>query len=338
MTTTMAKSEEVDRQAEEVADLHLPLGFAEAGEVAEVEEQRREVGDDEQHGVDHVADGLGAGQVDIAERQVQRVEAGVVEDPGHQREHDDVDGRAAEVDEPADRLHAALEDHQLAEPHDEEADPAEGVEAGEAAVGQRRRGGNEEQDDRRHRLGGEVGLHAVPDDADDAADQRGEVGAHHAERDAGHDREGDAFAQRGAADQVHQEVDDQDADRHGQQDLPAGQAEEEQRGGEGVAADRVDVGHPHGEDRVAGPGALLHRHRGEVLVVEVGVGGDVADVVDRAGQRGGRGSRDVGQVDPPEVRAPVLPGALSRATPCIGVLEQLSKMLHDMCCNMQPGI
>ena len=59
-------------------------------------------------------------------------EAGVVEDPAHQREHDDVDGRAAEVDEPADRLHAALEDQELAEPHDQEADPAEGVEPHEA--------------------------------------------------------------------------------------------------------------------------------------------------------------------------------------------------------------
>ena len=166
----------------------------------------------------------------------------------------------------------------------------------------------------------------------------GEVGAHHAERDAGHDREGDALAQRRPADQVHQEVDDQDADRHRQQHLPAGQAEEEQRGGEGVAADRVDVRHPHGEDRVAGPGALLHRHRGEVLVVEVGVGGDGADVVRLAGRAPVAAVEMVGQVESSLVRAPASPLALLRmATPCIGARELLSDMLHDMCCDMQPG-
>ena len=137
------------------------------------------------------------------------------------------------------------------------------------AVGQRRGRGDEEQDDRRHRLGGEVGLHAVPDDADDAADHRGEVGAHHPERDAGHHRERDA--RRGAtAGRSGSSARRRSGCRSPSQAAPASRSG---RTGTGwrrrCSRRRVDVRHPHREDRVAGPGALLHRHRGEVLVVEV---------------------------------------------------------------------
>ena len=54
------EDEEVDRQPEEVADLHRPLALREAGEVAEIEQQRGEVGDDQDGRVRHRAEGLDA--------------------------------------------------------------------------------------------------------------------------------------------------------------------------------------------------------------------------------------------------------------------------------------
>ena len=42
----------------------------------------------------------------------------------------------------------------------------------EADMGERLGAGDEGEHEHLHRLGGEVGLHAVPDDADDAADDR----------------------------------------------------------------------------------------------------------------------------------------------------------------------
>ena len=50
-------------------------------------------------------------------------ESGLPQHPDRQREHDHVDGGTAEIDEPADPLHAAQEDEQLKDPHEQEAEP-----------------------------------------------------------------------------------------------------------------------------------------------------------------------------------------------------------------------
>ena len=132
----------------------------------------------------------------------------------------------------------------------------------------------EEDDDQR--LGGQVGLHAVPGDGDQAADDGGDVRAEHAEdRPVDHRvRHARDLARLGH--QVAEHVDDDDADDQRDQHLPARQAEREQAARGDVAADAVHVGHPEGEDVVRRPGLLLQRR--QVLVGEPGVvaGLDVA--------------------------------------------------------------
>ena len=56
MTTMMAKSRKLTGRPRKLPTFICRSRLAEAGEVAEVQQQRREVADDEQHGVDHVAD------------------------------------------------------------------------------------------------------------------------------------------------------------------------------------------------------------------------------------------------------------------------------------------
>src|SRR5207244_6939183 len=65
-----------------------------------------------------------AGENLVAEREVEGGKAGLGKDPAHEDEHHHVDGWAAEVDELADRFHAALENQQLEEPHEQETGPA----------------------------------------------------------------------------------------------------------------------------------------------------------------------------------------------------------------------
>ena len=162
------------------------------------------------------------------------------------------------------------------EPHEEEADPAERVEAEKpllvsAAPRARRAGSTSPPPWRRSRSARRTRR---------CRRRRGSTAARFApitpERDARHHREGDAVAQRRPADQVHQEVDDQDADRHREQHLPAGEAEEEEAGGEGVAADRVDVRHPHREDVERFPGPAFGCRGRQIAVVERRVGAGIS--------------------------------------------------------------
>ena len=206
------------------------------------------------------------------ELQRQAGGAGLRQDPDRQREHHDVDDGPAEIDELADRLHAVEEDQQLEQPHEQEAEPAERGQAEEVVVRERFGGGIERQHQRLHGLGGEIGLHAVPDDADDAAQAGRDIGAHDAERHPRHHRERRAVFQRGTPDQVHQEIDRGDADHHRQQHFPAGQPEKEQTGRKGIAADRMHVGHPHREDAEDAPGPPLRRDRRQIVVIQSGIG------------------------------------------------------------------
>ncbi len=213
--------------------------------------------------------------LDVGRRaQLQREagEPGLVQHPDRQDEHDDIDHRAAEIDEAADPFHSAQEDHELEEPHEQEAEPRQRGQADDAVVGEVDRRGHERDDEHLDGFGGEVGLYAIPDDADHAAHDGREVGAHDAEGNAGHDRERNAVAQRRAPDQVHEKVDGRYADQHGDEHLPSRQAQKEQARRESIAADRVDVGHPHGEEAEGAPGPALGRGWREVMVIELRVG------------------------------------------------------------------
>ena len=64
------EDDEIDRQAEEIAGLHRSLVSREAGEVAEVQQQCGEIGDDQHRRIRHVADrsSLRAGGLSCSDR------------------------------------------------------------------------------------------------------------------------------------------------------------------------------------------------------------------------------------------------------------------------------
>ena len=121
------EEEEVDREAPEVALLDLAEGLAVAREIAEVEHRTREVGDHEGEGADHHGDGRPRSADAGALRQVEVHIAppGLGDQVCRKRDHDDVDGGSAEVDELADGVHAVPEDERLQHPHQDETGPAE---------------------------------------------------------------------------------------------------------------------------------------------------------------------------------------------------------------------
>ncbi len=255
---------------EEITHLHRSFVFRKTGEVAEVEQQRGEVGHDQHGRIGHMPDRRSLGP--RAQLQRQARSTGLRHDPDRERKHHDVDHGSAEIDELADRLHAVEEDQKLEQPHEQETGPAQRREACKAGMRPRFRARVERQHQRLDGLGGKVGLHAVPDDADDAAQAGGNVGAHHAERHPRHDWKRRAVFQRRASDQIHQEVDDGYAHHHRQQHLPPGQTEKEKTRREGIAADRMHIRHPHREDAEDTPGASRRRNRRQIMIVELGVG------------------------------------------------------------------
>ena len=121
------EEEEVDRETPEVALLDLAEGLAVAREVAEVEHRAREVGDHEGECADHHRDGRPRSADTGALRQIEvHIAPARLGDQVHrERDHHDVDGRSAEVDELADGVHAVPEDERLQHPHHDEACPAE---------------------------------------------------------------------------------------------------------------------------------------------------------------------------------------------------------------------
>ena len=247
------EEDEVDRQTPEVAAAHVGSRAGVAREVAEVEGRAAEVGDDERGADDHFPSGFSRREGLVGKREADVVPAGFVDDHRHEHEHGGVDQGARPVHEAADGVHVAEEERRLEEPHRAEAVPAE---FGEAEVGAFSKVSEvrEEVEHHDHERGaGEVGLNAVPDDGDDAADERGNVRAEDAVSHAGDDREGNAVALAGHADDVGEALNDDDADDERQEDLPAGEAEREERACEDVAAGTVHVAHPEGEDVVPGP-------------------------------------------------------------------------------------
>ena len=243
-----------------------PLGGREPGEVAEVEQQGGEVRDDEADDHEEFLDRTGHRQLGAAEVHGQ-VAAGLDQYPDGQGDHDAPDGGPGQVLEPPDRLHAPPDQQQLQGPDHQEADPAEGGEAEEPAVGQRRQPVPhlEEQDLDRHRR--QVGLDPVPGDADDGPHDGGQVGPLHAEADPGQHRVGHAEALAGDAGEVHQSHHHEGPEDQPEEHPPPVEPQEEQPRREGVAPHAVDVGHPHAEQAVHAPVPL--GRRGQVLVVQL---------------------------------------------------------------------
>ena len=203
-----------------------------------------------------------------AELQREAGGAGLRQDPDRQRKHHEIDDRPAEIDELADGLHAVQENQKLKQPHEQEGAPAQRRQAEKIAMGECFGAGKESQHQHLDGLGSKISLDAIPDDSDDAAQPRRDIGAHDAERHPRHHRERRAVFQRRAADQVHQEVDGGDADHHRQQHFPPRQTQEEQAGRERIAADRMHVRHPHREDAEDAPGARRGRNRRQIVVIK----------------------------------------------------------------------
>jgi hypothetical protein len=272
MTVMIENTRKLTGSPRKIPPAHRRLAFAEAGEVAEVEQQGGEIGDHQDRCICHHPDARAGAGGRFGKLEVQAGEAGFVQNPECEGEHHEVDHGAAEVDKFSYRLHAAEEDDKLEDPHEQEAEPGQRRQAHKAVVGECFGARDQGEDENLDRLRGEVGLHAIPDDANDTADHGRQVGADDAERNPGHDRIGDAVFLRRLADEIHQPVDDHDADGHRDQHLPSGQSQEEQARGEGVAADRMDVGHPHGEQAEYAPGSFRGRGRGQIVVIQFGIG------------------------------------------------------------------
>ena len=197
------------------------------------------------------------------------VPAGELEDVDGQDEHDDPHGRARPVLELADGLHALAQQEQLKRPHEDECHPAEQRLTEEAELADLDHTGPQARHEHDDRPGGQPRLDAVPADGDEAAQQRGQVRAHRAEGDPGEHRVAQTGLLARESHQVHQEEDDDDADAQRGEHVGGAEPEGEQPRGEGVAADGVDVAHPHGEQGEESPVPALGR--GEVVVDEVGV-------------------------------------------------------------------
>jgi hypothetical protein len=102
---------------------------------------------------------------------------------------------------------------------------------------------------------------------------------------------------------VHADVDDDEADEQGSEDLPHVHTEDQQARRERVVAEVVDVGHPHGEEVEDLPVALLRG--GEVFVGGPGIGDELGGALGcgrigeghgtSRGRDGGRGAGGCGE-------------------------------------------
>ena len=81
-------------------------------------------------------------------------------------------------------LHAAQEDEQLEDPHEEETEPGQRRKAENIVVASATRPRRKRKNEHLHGFRREVSLHAIPDDADDAADDGGQIRTHDAEGNA----------------------------------------------------------------------------------------------------------------------------------------------------------
>ena len=86
-------------------------------------------------------------------------------------------------------------------------------------------GRNEVEYDDEHGRARKIGLNAVPDDGDDASDERWNIRAEHAKGHPAHDRERDCALLTRHTDQIRQHLYDENAENQAYEHLPARQAE-----------------------------------------------------------------------------------------------------------------
>ena len=254
------KEGQAHRQAEEVAPLHLRLVLDEAREVAVIDHHRGKVG---HHRSDHRGKGRNraarmlAATVEDGAELVHQPTAGLVPDHPQQRDHDQIDERTGPVEEIGDPVEAAQEKPELKHAHDRVRRPVDRVHAEEGAA---TRALEQRIDQQGDRGGREIGLHAVPEDRDDGADQGREVGPAHTHGRACDHRVRDAVFDPRFAGEIDQHIDDDarqdDAGKHRPAVEPVG---DEQRGRQGVAEQALDVVGPDVEYLEPPPLALLHR-------------------------------------------------------------------------------
>ena len=209
------EEQEVDRQPQEVAALDRLEAAPVTGEVAEVEHRAREVRHDDRDRGDHHRDGrreaerLAAVQVEVDVRPTR-----LRHQVDRQDDHHDVHRGARPVDEPADGLHAGPEQRRLGHPEDRVARSSPALRArGSSTCMSACEAREELQEDDVERLGGEVGLHAVPGHRDEPADDGGDVRALHAEDRPVDHRVRHAGLLARLRHQVHEDLHDDDADR-----------------------------------------------------------------------------------------------------------------------------
>ena len=184
-------------------------------------------------------------------------------------DHHDVDGGAGEVEELLDPRDALEEQHDLERGDEDVRHPVDPRHAHEGRFG---RGDDDRVDREGHGCGCEVGLRAVPEDRDDAADQRRELRSAHSHARARHHRVRDAVLHARLAGQIHQEVDEESGEDDRGEHPPAVDAGgDEQARRERVAREALDVVGPDVEELERAPAALLLRERSEVFVVQAGV-------------------------------------------------------------------
>ncbi len=267
---------QVHRQSPQVAALDGLLVAGIAREIAEVQVQRREVGDpggaDRHQGPEAARRAGHACVAGLVQQHVHRdavidaEPAGLHAQPHRQHQHGDPHGRAGPVLEPAHGLHAFLDDEQLQRPDPDIADHLQPRMAQPLRVlvkGQQAVVAHQQRHDGAR---GRRRLRAVPETGHHRAYQRRQVGAPDAERGARQHRVGHAGLFAGITHQVHEEEDHQRTQADGDQEVDEATAQEEQAGGQVVAPQAVHVRSPDVEDAEGAPAALLGG--GQVLVVE----------------------------------------------------------------------
>ncbi len=260
------EQQEVKRQAPAVAAADLTHAFAVAREIAKVEQRAGEVGDHQRGGGDHLPGLLPGAQRFAGEGKGDPVKTGFVYNPSRQRQHHHVDRRAGDIDKALDGVHPVPEHHRLQQPHGGEAEPAQMRQAKEAGSGERRQRGPELQQHQHQRVGGEIGLNAVPREGDKPADHRRNIGPKDAERLTANDRVGHPRHLAGLRHQVSAQLNDANPHQQAQQHLPARKTKGKEARRHHVASHAMHVRHPERKDVVPAP--VLVARRRQILIAK----------------------------------------------------------------------
>ena len=271
-----SEEDEIDGQAPDVALTHGRFVARVAGEIAEIEVQRREISDPGRRDRSQRGDGAGlAGDARILglfEQHVPRNPAAegeasrLYEKVDGENKHHDPDRGSRPILEPAHRFHAALDDQELQRPNDHEADHFQPRMAEKVSALVERHDAFRACEQRHDgtRRGGR--LRAVPKAGHDRAHQRGHVRTPDAERRARQHRIRDAGSHARVSHEVHQKENDQRPEADGDNEVQEVAAEQEQARGKVVPPQAVDVGRPDVEDAEGSP--LAFGCRCEVFVVK----------------------------------------------------------------------